>query len=248
MPAAESNRDADSAPKVFATTHWSVVLRAIDPNSPEAIAALERLCQEYWFPLYACVRRHGYGPDDACDLTQEFFARLLSKNSLRHADPQRGRFRTFLQTSLTNFLTTEWTKGMAEKRGGGVTILSLDASEAEERYVAEPADTLTPAKLFERRWAATVLELTVQALANEYATAGKTGLFESLKNYIWGDGAASYAEIAASHAMSEGAVKVAAHRMRERYRELLRAEVAKTVATPEEAEDELRYLISIISS
>src|SRR5262249_12721174 len=148
----------------------------------------------------------------------EFFARLLSKNSLRHADQRRGRFRTFLQTALTNFLVTEWAKGMAKKRGGGVAILSFGASEAEERYVAEPADTLTPAKLFEQRWATTVLELAVQGLAKEYAAAGKAELFEALKNYIWGDSAASYAEIAASHKMSEGAVKVAAHRLRERYR------------------------------
>jgi RNA polymerase sigma-70 factor (ECF subfamily) len=193
------------------------------------------------------VRRHGYGPDDASDLTQEFFTRLLSRNSLRHADPQRGRFRTFLQTALMNFLATEWTKGKSQKRGGGVKILSLDASEAEERYVAEPADTLTPAKVFDRRWAATVLELALQRVAHEYGVAGKGDLFEALKNYIWGDGAASYAEIAAAHKMSEGAVKVAAYRLRERYREMLLTEVGQTVATPQEADDELRHLISIIS-
>ena len=223
------------------------MLQAVDPNSPEANAALERLCKEYWFPLYACVRRHGYSPDDASDLTQEFFARLLSKNSLRHADPHRGRFRTFLQAALTNFLATEWTKGRSQKRGGGLTVLSLDASQAEERYVAEPADKLTPAKLFDQRWAATVLELALQHVAHEYGVAGKSDLFEALKNYIWGDGAASYAEIAAAHSMSEGAVKVAAHRLRERYREMLVAEVGRTVATPQEAQDELRHLISIIS-
>lgn len=237
----------ETARSAFCTTHWSVVLQATDPNAPEAHDALETLCQAYWFPLYACVRRHGYSPDNARDLTQEFFARLLSKNSLRHADPQRGRFRTFLQTSLENFLATEWAKSMSQKRGGGIVILSLSAGEAEERYIAEPADTLTPAKLFEQRWAATVLELAVQSLASEYAAAGKTDFFEALKNYIWGDGAASYAEIAATHNMSEGAVKVSAHRLRERYRELLLAEVGRTVATREEAEDELRHLISIIS-
>jgi RNA polymerase sigma-70 factor (ECF subfamily) len=231
----------------FCTTHWSVVLQASDLNSPEAHAALERLCKAYWYPLYACVRRHSYSPEDARDLTQEFFARLLSKNSLRHADPQRGRFRTFLQTSLMNFLATERTKGMSRKRGGGLTILSLDASEAEGRYVADPADTLTPAKLFEQRWASTVLELAVGCLAREYAAAGKAELFEALKDYTWGDSVASYAEIAAAHSMSEGAVKVAAYRLRERYRELLLAEVGQTVATPEEAEDELRHLIAIIS-
>lgn len=245
--AAEAHSEETARTAVFCTTHWSVVLQASDPDAPEAHAALERLCKAYWYPLYACVRRHGYGPDDACDLTQEFFARLLAKNSLRHADQRRGRFRTFLQTALTNFLATEWAKGAAKKRGGGQTLLSLDATEAEERYVAEPADTLTPAKLFDQRWAATVLELAVQNLAKEYAAAGKADLFEALKNYIWGDSAASYAEIATAHSMSEGAVKVAAHRLRERYRELLRAEVGKTVATIEEAEDELHHLISIVS-
>jgi DNA-directed RNA polymerase specialized sigma24 family protein len=246
--AGEANSEDTARTTAFCTTHWSVVLQASDPNAPEAHAALERLCKAYWYPLYACVRRHGYNPDDARDLTQEFFARLLEKNTLRHADQRRGRFRTFLQTALTNFLATEWAKGMSKKRGGGVMILSLDASEAEERYVAEPSDTVTPAKLFEQRWVTTVLELTVQSLKHEYATAGKAELFEALKNYIWGEGAASYAEIGAAHAMSEGAVKVAAHRLRERYRELLRAEVGKTVSTAEEAEDELRHLITIISS
>jgi RNA polymerase sigma factor (sigma-70 family) len=243
----EANSQGAAGPAGFCTTHWSVVLRAIDPDSPEARGALERLCSGYWYPLYACVRRHGYDPEDACDLTQEFFARLLSKNSLRHADPQRGRFRTFLQTALTNFLATEWAKGAAKKRGGGVALLSLDASEAEERYVAEPADTLTPAKLFDRQWAATVLELAVRNLAREYAVAGKSDLFQALKNYIWGDSAASYAEIGTAHGLSEGAVKVAAHRMRERYRELLRVEVGRTVETAEQADDELRDLIAIIS-
>src|SRR3954464_3978937 len=126
MPS-EAKLEGTAATSAFCTTHWSVVLRAVDPNSPEAQAALERLCKTYWYPLYACVRRHGYGPDDARDLTQEFFARLLSKNSLRHADRQRGRFRTFLQTVLTNFLATEWAKGAAKKRGGGWALLSLDA-------------------------------------------------------------------------------------------------------------------------
>ncbi len=224
------------------------MLQAVDPGSPEAKDALEKLCQSYWYPLYSWVRRHGHSPDDACDLTQEFFARLLSRNSLRHADPERGRFRTFLQTAMMNFLATEWAKGMSQKRGGGQAPVSLDASEAEGRYIAEPAHTLTPAKLFEQQWAATVLELTIQSLRHEYATAGKADLFEALKNYIWGESTASYAEIAAAHAMSEGAVKVAAHRMRERYRELLRAEVARTVGTAEEAEDELRYMISVLSS
>jgi RNA polymerase sigma-70 factor (ECF subfamily) len=243
----DPNEEKPAGGPLFCTTHWSVVLQATDPDSPEAHDALERLCTSYWYPLYACVRRHGNNPEDARDLTQEFFARLLAKNSLRHADPQRGRFRTFLQTALTNFLATEWAKGMTQKRGGGQPLLSLDATEAEERYVAEPADTLTPARLFDKQWAATVLEFAVRNLAHEYAVAGKSELFEALKNYIWGDSTVSYAEIGAAHGLSEGAVKVAAHRMRERYRELLRLEVGRTVETPEQAEEELRDLIAIIS-
>ena len=194
------------------------------------------------------MRRKGHSPSDAHDLTQEFFARLLEKNSLRHADPERGRFRTFLQACLSNFLSKEWTKANALKRGGGHLHISLNVDEAEHRFAAEPSDPLTPEKVFEKRWAATVLELAINRLAQEYAVADKQKLFDALKAHTWGDaGAQSYADIAASCNMSEGAVKVAAHRLRERYRELLRAEVVRTVASPEQADDELRHLIAVIS-
>ncbi len=232
---------------LFTTTHWSVVLQAGKTETPGAHAALEKLCNSYWFPLYACVRREGYDPHDASDLTQEFFARLLEKNALRHADQARGRFRTFLLASLKNFLANERAKANSTKRGGSVAHFSLDAAAAESRFASEPSDNLTPDKIFERRWAATVLELAVGRLSREYAAAGKAELFEALKSYVWGDGKLGYAEIGAKCEMSEGAVKVAAHRLRDRYRELLRSEVGRTVGTAEDADDELRHLISVMS-
>jgi RNA polymerase sigma-70 factor (ECF subfamily) len=235
-------------PGIFSTTRWTEVFMAAREDSAAATEALERLCQAYWYPLYACVRRQGHNPEDARDLTQEFFSRLLENNSLRHADPERGRFRTFLQTCLMNFLNKEWVKANALKRGGGKLHLSLNTADAEHRYVAEPADGLTPEIFFERRWAATVLENAINRLAEEYAAAGKADLFRQLKDYTWGEGATvSYETIGRASGLSEGAVKVAAHRMRERYRTLLRAEVARTVASAAEAEDELRHLIRIIS-
>lgn len=226
------------------------MIDAGQPDSPQARLALERLCQIYWHPLYACVRRHGHGPEESRDLTQEFFARLLENKSVRHADPERGRFRTFLKACLSNFLKKEWVKANAAKRGGQHLHFSLDAEEAEQRFAAEPSDNLTPEIVFERRWAATVLETVVQRLANEYAAAGKAKLFEALKNYTWGDSSSadSYADIGREFGVSEGAVKVAALRLRERYRELLRLEVARTVADPSQAEDELRHLIQVVST
>lgn len=235
-------------PGIFETTHWSVVIDAGQPDSPQVQQALEKLCQAYWQPLYACVRRQGYGPEESRDLTQEFFARLLENNSVRHADPERGRFRTFLKACLSNFLNKEWVKANAAKRGGCHVHISLDAQEAEHRFAAEPCDDLTPEIVFERRWAATVLESVIKRLAAEYAAAGKEKFFEALKNYTWGDGVAhSYASIGREFGVSEGAVKIAALRLRERYRELLRMEVARTVADASQVEDELRYLIQVVS-
>jgi RNA polymerase sigma factor (sigma-70 family) len=234
---------------VFDTTHWSVVMEAGRPDSPQARLALEKLCLAYWHPLYACVRRQGYSPDDSLDLTQEFFARLLENNSVRHADPERGRFRTFLKACLSNFLKKEWVKANAAKRGGGHAHFSLDAQEAEQRFAAETSDDLTPEIVFERRWAATVLESAIKRLAAEYAAAGKEKFFEALKNYTWGDSSAdSYADIGREFGVSEGAVKIAALRLRERYRELLRMEVARTVADASQIEDELRYLLQVVSA
>jgi len=234
-------------PRTFATTHWSVILLACDTNSKDASEALERLCRSYWYPIYAHVRRQGKGPEDAQDLTQEFFARLLEKQYLKLADPQRGRFRTFLLTSLGRFVTTEWVKSRALKRGAGQTMSLLMTQDGEERYRHEPADDSSPDKIYERRWAVTLLENVVAQLRTEYASLRKEELFEGLKASIWGEAPEDgYRSLAGQLNMSENALRVAAHRMRERYRTLLREAVAQTVAAPEDVEDELRHLVSVL--
>jgi RNA polymerase sigma-70 factor (ECF subfamily) len=233
---------------VFSTTHWSVVLEAGQGNSPGADHALEQLCQVYWYPIYAFVRRKGYSPEDAQDLTQDFFARLLEKKYLSLADQSRGKFRTFLLRSLENFLINEWTKARAAKRGGTHSIISWD-EHAEERYRIEPLDGEAPDKVFEKRWATTLVEQVMGRLRDDYSRSGKLELFEALKSKAWGDhDAESYKVLGAHLGMEEVAVKVAAHRIRERYRELLRSEVAQTVATPTEVDEELRYLVSVLRS
>jgi len=232
----------------FTATHWSVVLAAGSSSSPDSQAALEKLCQTYWYPLYAYVRRCGRSPQDAQDLTQEFFARLLAKNYLSHADRDRGKFRNFLLTSLKRFLVNEWEKARAQRRGGGQPVLSWDAAASETRYCAEPADNSTPEKAFEKRWALTLLEQVLARLRDDFSASGKAEQFERLKILLWGEkGAPAYAEIAAKLGLSEGALKVAVHRLRQRYRELLREEVAHTVASPAEVDEEIRHLITIIS-
>jgi len=216
-------------------------------SSPPAEEALQHLCRTYWYPLYAYVRRQGNNPDDAQDLTQDFFARFLEKNYLRRADRERGRFRTFLLTSMKHFLINEWAKANREKRGRGQTIISLDKPATESRYASEPGHNESPDTLFDKRWATTLLEQTLAKLEREFVRTDKPKLFETLKAAVWGekeDG--SYAEMAGRLGMTEGALKVAVHRFRQRYGELLRAEVANTVATPAEIDDELRYLISAL--
>lgn len=236
-------------PGVFNTTHWSVVLEAGQEDSPQAAEALEWLCRTYWYPLYAYVRRQGQGPEDTQDRVQEFFARFLERNYLRLADPNRGRFRSFLLTSLRHFLTNEWIKASREKRGGRRTILSWDEASAESRFAAEPRIEQTPDALYDRRWAATLLERALAALQAEFDQSGRQDLFDRLKIFVWGEkNAISYAAMAEQLGMSEGAVKVAVHRLRQRYGELLRVEVARTVATPAEIDEELRYLVSVIRS
>lgn len=231
----------------FTTTHWSVVLRAGDGDTPQASAALEALCRSYWYPLYAYVRRQGHSPHDAQDLTQEFFARLLERKYIRHADRNQGRFRTFLLTSLKHFLINDWKKGNREKRGGGQKVLSLDEETAESRFAMEPAAAQPPDSLYDRGWAAILLDRALAALRAEFEQSGKLDLFERLKVFVWGEkNALSYAAMAAQLGMTEGAVKVAVHRLRQRYGELLRAEVAQTVTTPVEVNEELRYLVSVI--
>jgi len=249
MPPSESNQDSASLPDLrFTTTHWSVVLLAGQADSPQANEALEKLCRTYWYPLYVYVRRQGNGPEDAQDLTQIFFSRLLEKNCFAKADRDRGKFRTFLLGSLKNFLVNEWKRAGRLKRGGGVEFLSFDANLAEDRYATEPANDANPDAAYEQRWAVTLIEHVLATLRREYRAADKARLYEELKGSIWGDkSTAPYAEIAGHLNLTEGTVKVAVHRLRRRFRELLRAEVAHTVARPEDVDDELRYLISVAS-
>jgi RNA polymerase sigma factor (sigma-70 family) len=222
-------------------------MSARDEQSPQSTQALETLCKNYWYPLYAFVRRYGRSPHDAEDLTQAFFARLLERNYLASVDPAKGKFRSFLLGSLKHFLANEWDKMNAQKRGGGKTIISIDRDAAEESYRFEPVDKLTADKIFERRWAMTLLERTLQRLESEYTTDGKAALFAELKSTITGEPAVGgYVAIAARLNTSEGAIKVAAHRLRQRYRELLRAEISETVATNDELEDELRNLFAAL--
>jgi len=232
----------------FATTHWSVVLAAGQERSAGGHAALESLCRTYWYPLYAYVRRTGRDPEESKDLTQEFFAQLLARKSLSLADPNRGRFRTFLLTAMKHFLANEWKKTQRLKRGGGQTVLSLDASVDEGRYAAEPPDPVTPETIYERRWAATLLDRVLALLGEECAARGRAAEFEQLKASLWGGPRhAGLAGIAGRLGMSEGALKTTAHRMRGRFRGLLRAEIAHTVASSTEIDEELRRLITVMS-
>ncbi|MCL4788512.1 MAG: RNA polymerase sigma factor [Verrucomicrobia bacterium] len=246
MPSSEDTSVAQNA-RLFATTHWSVVQQAGHGDSAQSMQALETLCRSYWYPLYAYVRRQGRSPHDAEDLTQEFFARLLARDYIQLADRNQGLFRTFLLTSLKHFLINDWKKGNREKRGGGQKVLSLDEELAETRFLAEPSSEQPPDTLYDRGWAAVLLDRAFKALRAEFEHAGKLDLFERLKVFVWGEkNALSYAEMAGQLGMTEGAVKVAVHRMRQRYGELLRAEVAQTVSTPTEVNDELRYLVSVL--
>ena len=232
---------------VFASTHWSVVLEASQQDSRHALEAMTQLCETYWYPLYAYVRRKGYTPHDAQDLTQKFFARLLAGNILGGLNRQKGKFRSFLLGALEHFLAREWRYAHAQKRGGGNTLFSLDAVDAEERYLLEPAHDLSPEKIFDWRWANTLLEKAMARLRQESQAQGKAPLFEKAECLLSGGNTAeSYAETAASLGMSETAFKMAVHRLRRRYGELVRAEIAQTVSTPEAAEQELQYLFSVL--
>jgi RNA polymerase sigma factor (sigma-70 family) len=245
----EKQEPSSSGSRQFATTRWSLVLAAGQRSSPQSSAALATLCENYWYPLYAYVRRRGHEADEAQDFTQAYFARLLEKNDLAAADPGRGRFRSFLLTSLKHFLANEWDRARAEKRGGGRSLLSIDFGTAEERYRAEPSHDLTPEKIFERRWALVLLENVLARLHDESVQAGKTDSFDRLKGSLTGEQTAvTYGQLAAELNMSEGAVKVAVHRLRRRYRELLRAEIEETVADPQEIDQEIRDLFSALGS
>jgi len=233
---------------VFATTHWSVVLSAADSDTTRACAALARLCQNYWYPLYTYVRRRGYAAHDAQDLTQAFFLRLLERHWVEDAERDRGRFRTFLLTALQRFLSDEWDKGRAQKRGGGTLHIPVQLDSAETRYGHEPADELTPEQSYERRWALTLLDTVLQNLRAEYERAGKGELFAGLNScLVGGRETQPYAELAAQLAMNEGAVKVAVHRLRKRYRQLLREEIAQTTAEAGDVDDELHHLFAVLA-
>jgi RNA polymerase sigma-70 factor (ECF subfamily) len=243
------HRSGPSSEAWFTTTHWSVVLAARQSASPDAERALERLCRTYWYPLYAFVRRQGRNAEDAQDLTQGFFARLLEKEYLRLADPARGRFRTFLLASLNAFLAEAHRHVHRLKRGGGQTFISWDALTVEQRYLAESRDESTAEALYEARWALTLLETVLGRLGTELASAGKDRLFAELKGHLWGEpNAASYTELAPRLGLSEGALKVAVHRLRRRFRQLLREEVARNVADPAEVDEELRHLVAVLRS
>jgi len=247
MSSLASNPPASTAPN-FALTRWSIVLAAADIDSINARDALENLCRAYWPPLYAFVRRQGYGPADAQDLTQEFFWRLLQKNYLGAVDPSKGRFRSFLLASMKHFLANEWDKAKAVKRGGGAMLVPISTDAAETACGVDPADQSTPEKLFERRWALTLLENVLSRLRSEHTRDGKGDLFEQLKATLTGERTSlPYAQIASRMSMSEVAVKVTVHRLRQRYREILREEISHTVSTPDQVEDEIRALFSALS-
>ena len=241
---ANQTANADAAGG-FQTTHWSLVLRAGNRADREADDALAALCGRYWYPLYAYVRRRSADVHEAQDLTQEFFARLLEKNTLAAASPGRGRFRSFLLTAVKNFLANQRDRDHAAKRGGGARTLSLDWDSGESRLKMEPAHDLTPERLFERQWVLTLLELVMRRLQQECEAAGKAGQFERLKEVLTGgQERLPYAAAAAELGMSEEAARQAASRLRKRYRELLREEVSQTVAEPRDIDDEIRSLFA----
>jgi RNA polymerase sigma factor (sigma-70 family) len=227
----------------FATTHWSVVVSAGHRSSPESDQALADLCQRYWFPLYAYIRRRVANAEDARDLTQEFFARLLEKNLLAAAQPARGRFRSFLLTCCQNFLANAWDRAAAQKRGGGNAPLPLDFSDGESRYRVEPVDRWTPERLFERQWTITLLGRVLDRLRGEHIEAGKIATFEQLSPFLAGTPqGTSQAEAAESVGLTEAAFKMALHGLRKRYRDLLGGEVGQTLDAGEDVQDEIRAL------
>jgi RNA polymerase sigma-70 factor (ECF subfamily) len=230
---------------IFATTRWTVVVAAGRKSDTQARQALEELCRTYWYPLYAYVRRQGHSKEDAEDLTQAFFARFLEKNYLAGLDRERGKFRAFLLASLKHFLANEWDKARAQKRGGSAPLLSLDWQDADARYRIDPADHLSPDKLFDRAWAVALLERVITRLHRE----NPGDLFEKLKLFLaLGKGVIPYRNAAAQTGLNETAVRVAVHRLRRRYRELLRDEIAQTLADPTLVEEEFHSLIRAIAS
>jgi RNA polymerase sigma-70 factor (ECF subfamily) len=231
----------------FASTHWSLVLQAGDSQAPQSAEALETLCRAYWYPLYVYVRCSGRGPDEARDLTQEFFARLLEKKWLRDADPNRGRFRTFLLTALKHFLANEWHRTQTYRRGGGHECIALDALAAEERFALEPRDTATPDALYERRWATTLIGRAQDRLRDEMAAAGDGEQFAALEPTLAGERTdQGYRELATRFGVTESTVKSWVLRLRRRFRMLLLAEIAQTLGEDQDPEAELRELLTAL--
>jgi len=242
MPLASEAGDSQ-----FHTTHWSLVVQAAGKEGEPSRAALADLCGAYWYPVYAFIRRRGHSAEDARDLAQEFFATLLEKGYLADADPERGRFRAFLLTAVSRFVSKQHQRAAALKRGGGLRDLPLDFEIGETRYQREPSHEWTAERIFARRWALTLLDRTIAALRNEHKEAGKLPLFDALKVFLTGEaGAPPLRQVAEQLGMSEGAVKVAVHRLRQKYREALRAEIAQTVTAQEDVDDELRFLLAAL--
>ena len=248
MSANEHTPPERERPQRFATTHWSVVLRAGDSQATQSAEALERLCTAYWYPLYVFVRSRGHGPEAAHDLTQEFFARLLEKKWLQDADPARGRFRTFLLTALQHFLTNEWHRSQTIKRGGGRLPIALDALEAEERYALEPRENTTPAALFDRRWALTLIGRAQDRLRDEVVAAGEGARFTALEPALAGDRTdLGYGELAERFGVTENTIKSWVLRLRRRFRSLLVAEITETLEAGQDPEAELQELFAALA-
>jgi RNA polymerase sigma factor (sigma-70 family) len=235
------------APRAFPNTRWSVVLAAKQQPSPESAAALEAICRAYWYPLYAYVRRCGQSPPDAQDLTQEFFCRLLEKRWLDSANPDKGKLRTFLVVALKHFMSKEWRRASAQRRGGGQSQVQFDTAFAESRYTVENS-SLAADETFDQQWALTLLDLTVNRLREEFAVAGKAGDFEALKNCLMaGRGAIDYTAVAKRLGVNEGAARVAVHRLRKRFREVYREEISQTLAGGADLDGELRHLAAALA-
>lgn len=247
--AAPSSRNTTTQPDpLFLTTHWSVVLAAKNRQSPNYSHALETLCQTYWYPLYAFVRGSGYSPPDAQDLTQGFFAQLLAKDHLRVVEREKGRFRTFLKMAMKRFLSHERERNQAAKRGGGQVHLSFDTDTAEQRFQAERSDSLGADELYDRRWALTLLSEATTRLSAEYAAAGKSAELAGLKPYLTVErGSIPYAQVAADLKTTEGAARVAVHRLRKRFRTVFRQLIGETVSEGDEVDEEMRHIIRVLS-
>jgi RNA polymerase sigma-70 factor (ECF subfamily) len=239
---------SSEAPRSFPHTRWSVVLAATQKDAPESAAALESLCCAYWYPLYAYVRRCGQSHHDAQDLTQEFFRRLLEKRWLDSADREKGRLRTFLIVALKHFMSHEWRRASAQRRGGGQSPVPFDTEFAESRYAADPSAKFGAEDTFDKQWALTLLDLTLNRLCAEFAAAGKTSDFEALKGCLMAvSGAINYATLATRLGVNEGAARVAAHRLRKRFRTIYREEISQTVAHEADVDEELRHLAAALA-